>query len=128
MAYWISGTGASVVNYLMADAATCEVSRAQLWVWLKYKVELDDGQIINEDLIDKLIFEELNKTKKRVGDEIFKKIPFENNQPNLIIANTIKGKGISFIENQVVWHHKLPSEEEYNNAIQELNIQLENFK
>ena len=35
---------------------------------------------------------------------------------------------ISFIENQVVWHHKLPSEEEYNNAIHELNIQLENFK
>ena len=61
-------------------------------------------------------------------DEIFKKIPFENNQPNLIIANTIKGKGISFIENQVVWHHKLPSEEEYNRAIQELNKQLENFK
>jgi Transketolase, N-terminal subunit len=61
-------------------------------------------------------------------DKVFKEIPFENNQPNLIIANTIKGKGISFIENQVVWHHKLPSEEEYNNAIQELNIQLENFQ
>ena len=52
----------------------------------------------------------------------------ENNKPIAIIANTIKGKGISFIENQVVWHHKLPSEEEYNNAIEELNIQLENFK
>jgi len=61
-------------------------------------------------------------------DQVFKEIPFENNQPNLIIANTIKGKGISFIENQVVWHHKLPSEEEYNRAIQELNKQLENFK
>ncbi len=78
MAYWISGTGASVVNYLMADVATCEVSRAQLWVWLKYKVKLEDGRIVDEDLIDKLITEELNKTKKRVGDEIFKKVSFEN--------------------------------------------------
>ena len=77
MAYWIYGVGASVVNYLMADAATCEVSRAQLWIWLKYKAKLDDGRTINKDLIDKLIVEELNKTKKRVGDEIFKKVPFE---------------------------------------------------
>ena len=78
MAYWLFGTGASVVNYLMADVATCEVSRAQLWVWLKYKVKLDDGRAVSEDLIDKLIAEELNKTKKRVGDEIFKKVPFED--------------------------------------------------
>ena len=78
MAYWLIGTGASVVNYLMADVATCEVSRAQLWVWLKYKVKLDDGRTVNEDLINKLIAEELNKTKKKVGDEIFKKVPFEN--------------------------------------------------
>tara|TARA_B100000700_G_C15059254_1_gene864635 strand:+ start:374 stop:1963 length:1590 start_codon:yes stop_codon:yes gene_type:complete len=78
MAYWVSGTGASVVNYLMADVATCEVSRAQLWIWLKYKAKLDDGRIINEELIDKLIAEELDKTKKRVGSDIFKKIPFEN--------------------------------------------------
>ena len=56
------------------------------------------------------------------------KIPFNNNQPNLIIANTVKGKGISFIENQVVWHHKLPSDEEYNKAIKELNIQLESLQ
>ena len=78
MAYWLFGTGASVVNYLMADVATCEVSRAQLWVWLKYKVKLDDGRIVNEDLIDKLITEELTKTKQRVGNENFKKISFEN--------------------------------------------------
>ena len=78
MAYWISGIGASVVNYLMADVATCEVSRAQLWIWLKYKAKLNDGRIVDEDLIDKLIAEELDKTKKRVGDEHFKKIPFEN--------------------------------------------------
>ena len=71
-----------MVNYLMADVATCEVSRAQLWIWLKYKVKLDDGREINENLIDKLIAEELGKTKKRVGDEIFQKVPFEKAAKN----------------------------------------------
>jgi len=41
-------------------------------------------------------------------------------KPTLILANTIKGKGVSFMENQVGWHGKAPSEEEYNNAIIEL--------
>ena len=66
MAFWSIGTGCCVVNYLMADAATCEVSRAQLWVWLKYKAKLDDGRIIDEKLIDKLIKDELNKIKKKI--------------------------------------------------------------
>ena len=59
------GTGCCVVNYLMADAATCEVSRAQLWIWLKYKVKLNDGRIIDEKLIDELINDELDKINKK---------------------------------------------------------------
>ena len=85
MAFWMIGTGCCVVNYLMADAATCEVSRAQLWVWLKYKAKLDDGRIVNEKLIDKLIEEELNKIKKRfanwkekTGDKSLDHVSFEN--------------------------------------------------
>lgn len=41
-------------------------------------------------------------------------------KPTAIIAKTIKGKGISFMENQVGWHGKAPSKEEYETAIQEL--------
>ncbi len=52
---------------------------------------------------------------------IFEDIPFEKGKPNLIIANTIKGKGISFIENQVNWHHHVPSEAELRQAMQELD-------
>lgn len=43
-------------------------------------------------------------------------------KPRLIIANTVKGKGISFIEDNYVWHHKVPSDEEYENALHELDI------
>jgi malate synthase len=84
MAFWTIGLGCCVVNYLMADAATCEVSRAQLWVWIKYKVKLDDGRIVDEKLIDKLIEDELNKIKKRfatwkerTGDKSLDNVSFE---------------------------------------------------
>ena len=42
-------------------------------------------------------------------------------KPTAIIAKTIKGKGVSFMENQVGWHGKAPSEEQYNQAIEELD-------
>ena len=86
-----------------------------------------------EPLMDKFIsfglsVHQVNGNSVSELNNIFNKIPFNTNQPNLIIANTIKGKGVSFIENQVVWHHKLPSDEEYNKAIKELNIQLESLQ
>ena len=42
-------------------------------------------------------------------------------KPTCIIAKTIKGKGVSFMENKAEWHGKAPSEEEYNEAMRELN-------
>ena len=56
-------------------------------------------------------------------NDIFKKIPFKKNKPNLILANTCKGKGISFMENVINWHHRVPTEDEYKLAILELNNQ-----
>lgn len=44
--------------------------------------------------------------------------------PTLIIAKTVKGKGVSFMENKIEWHGKAPSEEEYNKAIEELDSNL----
>ena len=43
-----------------------------------------------------------------------------NNNPTAIIANTIKGKGVSFMENNAGWHGKAPNKEEYEKAMQEL--------
>ena len=44
----------------------------------------------------------------------------EPGKPNFILANTTKGKGVSFMENVVKWHHGVPSGEQYDQAIQEL--------
>ncbi|MBA1393341.1 transketolase, partial [Lactobacillus sp. XV13L] len=50
------------------------------------------------------------------------------NKPRLIIANTVKGKGISFAENRADWHHKIPTEEEYQKGLRELDAQMEALK
>ena len=68
---------------------------------------------------------EINGNSVEELDHIFKTIPFESGKPNLIIANTSKGKGISFIENVVSWHHRVPNDEEYKLAIEELNLEQE---
>jgi len=45
----------------------------------------------------------------------------EPGKPNFIIANTVKGKGVSFMENVISWHHGVPSDEQYKQAISELD-------
>ena len=52
-------------------------------------------------------------------------LPFRKDAPSLLIAHTTKGKGVSFIENNAGWHHKVPSEKEFNIAITELEKALE---
>lgn len=46
--------------------------------------------------------------------------PFEPGKPNLVLAHTIKGKGISFMEDQIQWHHRVPTDKEYAVALLEL--------
>jgi transketolase len=50
-----------------------------------------------------------------------KDTPFEEAMPSLLIAHTIKGKGVSFMENQAAWHHKVPNPEQLQQAMEELN-------
>ncbi|MEK6856681.1 MAG: transketolase, partial [Nanoarchaeota archaeon] len=54
---------------------------------------------------------------KKIMDEVTN---LKSNKPKMIIANTIKGKGISFIEGDREWHHKTPTEEEYHKCMEEL--------
>jgi transketolase len=49
----------------------------------------------------------------------FDALPFEQGKPNLVIAHTIKGKGVSYMENSVQWHHKVPTDAEYATAMKE---------
>ena len=55
------GIGAAAINNLMEDAATSEISRAQLWQWLKHKCVLHDGRPFTPDLFQQILKEELEK-------------------------------------------------------------------
>lgn len=52
--------------------------------------------------------------------DTFDAVPYETSKPNCIIANTIKGRGVSFIEDDKAWHHRVPTDAEYESAIAEL--------
>jgi len=50
-------------------------------------------------------------------------VPFEPGKPSCLIAHTIKGKGVSFMENDVLWHYRWPRDEQYEAALAELEAQ-----
>jgi malate synthase len=56
---WLQGQGAAAIRNLMEDAATAEISRAQLWQWLRHDARLDDGRPVTPDLYRDLRDQEL---------------------------------------------------------------------
>jgi malate synthase len=56
---WLRGTGAAALYNLMEDAATAEISRAQIWQWIRHEVTLQDGTLVTEELYQRLRKEEL---------------------------------------------------------------------
>jgi malate synthase len=67
---WLNGVGAAALYNLMEDAATAEISRAQLWQWIHNEgVTLEDGRPVNLALYEQILPEELVKIKEYVGEE-----------------------------------------------------------
>ncbi|HUR25763.1 MAG TPA: malate synthase A [Candidatus Thermoplasmatota archaeon] len=58
MEAWLRGIGAVAIDNLMEDAATAEISRAQVWQWVHHKVALPDGRVVDAVLVDRLLAEE----------------------------------------------------------------------
>ncbi|MHB1535272.1 MAG: malate synthase A [Acidimicrobiales bacterium] len=52
---WLSGTGAAAIDDLMEDAATAEISRAQVWQWVRHGVRLPDGTAVTASLVGELL-------------------------------------------------------------------------
>ena len=67
---WLGGQGAVPINNLMEDAATAEISRAQVWQWIHNpEGKLADGRTIDVPLVRQVLAEELDKIKQRYGAE-----------------------------------------------------------
>jgi malate synthase len=65
---WLRGTGCVPLYNLMEDAATAEISRAQLWQWTRHRAKLDDGRTVDAALCRKLLDEELAKLRASRND------------------------------------------------------------
>ena len=73
----LRGVGAAAIHNLMEDAATAEISRTQVWQWIKNGSKLDDGRTITSDLVDEILPSEVNKIIDYVGEEAFEKGDFD---------------------------------------------------
>lgn len=93
-------------NNLQIDGAITEVNSPYP---IDKKFETFNFHVINIDGND---FDQI--------DAAFKEAKTVKGQPTAIIAKTVKGKGVSFMENQVGWHGKAPNDEEYKIAMEEL--------
>jgi malate synthase len=68
---WLRGQGCVPLYNLMEDAATAEISRAQVWQWLKHGAQLDDGRVIDRALFDQFLTDETDGIEKELGDARF---------------------------------------------------------
>ena len=68
---WLRGRGAVPIYNLMEDAATAEISRAQIWQWIKYGVELDTGVKATPEFFKRALAEEMEMVKSEIGIEVY---------------------------------------------------------
>ena len=68
---WLEGRGAVPLYNLMEDAATAEISRAQIWQWLYHRARLDDGREVTPDLFRDIRDDEMAKVRQAIGPTTF---------------------------------------------------------
>ena len=69
---WLRGIGCVPLFNLMEDAATAEISRAQLWQWIHHHAKFEDERAVTFDLVESAITDELNRVKALVGMEQYR--------------------------------------------------------
>jgi malate synthase len=70
---WLRGRGAVPLYNLMEDAATAEISRAQVWQWLHLKAKLDDGRVVTPELFTTIFADEMAKVRAALGADVYDK-------------------------------------------------------
>jgi malate synthase len=75
---WLRGIGCVPLYHLMEDAATAEISRAQVWQWIRHRARLADGRTVDAALCRAMLGEELQKLRAAAGDEAYDSGRFED--------------------------------------------------
>jgi len=73
LSFWLGGRGAAGINNLMEDAATAEISRSQLWQWIRHGATLDDGRTVTRQLVADTLDQEMARIKAEVGDAVWQR-------------------------------------------------------
>ncbi len=68
---WLRGNGAVPLYNLMEDAATAEISRTQIWQWLRHGAKLDDGREVSKALVDYLLDDEMTRLRAALSPETY---------------------------------------------------------
>jgi len=76
LASWLRGIGAAAIFNLMEDAATCEISRSQVWQWIQNRAQTKEGHLIDRHLVNTIAMEELAKIRDALGDRSFQEARF----------------------------------------------------
>jgi malate synthase len=74
---WLRGTGAAALFNLMEDAATAEISRSQIWQWIRHDAQMDDGRTVTRELVHELVVEEMEKMQEAYGEDLFSRGRFD---------------------------------------------------
>ncbi|MBU2929204.1 malate synthase A [Winogradskyella psychrotolerans] len=74
---WLRGFGAVALYNLMEDAATAEISRTQVWQWLKNEVIIEDGRQFNIEMYNDIFNDEVEKILKEAGEDTIDSTKFE---------------------------------------------------
>ncbi|MCL7985037.1 MAG: malate synthase A, partial [marine benthic group bacterium] len=96
MAAWLDGNGCVPIYHLMEDAATAEISRSQLWQWLRYGVQLAGGATLDRDSMSARFDEELERLRAFLGDEHFESGRYRQAK-EMIEEMVVRGKLADFM-------------------------------
>ena len=77
IASWLRGTGAAAINNLMEDVATAEISRSQVWQWVRHSSRLNEGPSVSADLVREIADDEMSQLHERYGEEVWSKARFD---------------------------------------------------
>jgi malate synthase len=96
ISFWLGGRGAAAINNLMEDAATAEISRSQIWQWIRHGAQLADGRTVTRELAAEILDEELKRIRASVGETtwragrpddtlaIFRQVAFSEDFPEFL--------------------------------------------
>lgn len=89
MEAWLRGNGCVPIHNLMEDAATAEISRSQIWQWVRHSAKTKEGRTITPDYVSSILDDEISKLRRELGDK-YSKSQFE--AAKNLLAGTILGK------------------------------------